>query len=126
MGIWTRQYQPDGTRRWVSVRDNQAIIAWLQNALLLQLGESPFWADWGLPVTQMLVTQVWPDYYVHMTKQRFEDYFTSLRITRDTAQDSAEPSYTISALFADGSSYHSGQQQFNQRFSQTGPFHGTK
>lgn len=122
MRVWTRQHQSDGTRRWVAASSNQATIAWLQNALLLQLGESPFWADWGLPVTRTLVSQIWPDYYVNMTQQRFADYFASLLITHETDPPDDNPAYRISAIFPDGTPWHNGASQFNQNFSQTGPY----
>lgn len=122
MRVWTRQHQPDGTRRWIAVDGNQAQIAWLQNALLLQLGESPFWADWGIPVTRTLVSQIWPDYYVNMTQQRFVDSFSSLQITRDPADNDDNPTYRIAAILPDGTFWDSGKNQFNQSYSQTGPF----
>lgn len=122
MRIWTRQHQPDGTRRWVAVDRNQATIAWLQNALLLQLGESPFWADWGIPVNKTLVSRIWPDYYMTLTQERFADYFASLTITQDPNPADDNPTYRITALFPDGTPWQNGQTQFNQSFSQTGSF----
>lgn len=125
MRVWTRQHQPDGTQQWKSVDNKQASIAWLQNALLLQLGESHFWADWGLPVTQNIVTQIWPDYYVNLTQNRFSDYFASLRITHDSTSTEDNPVYQVAAIFPDGTTYQNGKKSFNQSFSQTGPFHGS-
>ncbi|MXV44309.1 hypothetical protein GS501_04520 [Saccharibacter sp. 17.LH.SD] len=120
MRVWTRQHQPDGSRHWVAVDGDQAIIAWLQNALLLQLGESPFWVDWGIPITQTLLTQVWPDYYTTMTQQRFAGYFASLTIIREPQSDN--PAYRINAILPDGTTWQSGKNKFNQSFSQTGPY----
>ncbi|UMM63143.1 hypothetical protein [Aristophania vespae] len=124
MRVWTRQFQSDGTRKWVAVTGNQAIIAWLQNNLLLQLGESPFYADKGLPVTQSLISRIWPDYYLNQLQEFFRDYVSTIQITRDTSVVNDGLSYKILVIFKDGSLWTQGLDQFNQSFSQTGPYHG--
>lgn len=122
MRVWTRVRQSDGTRRWQAVDGDQANIAWLQNALLLQLGEAPFNAEWGLPIRDTLVTQVWPDYYVNLTKQRFRDTFPMLQITRERNGKQADLGYSVRALLNDGTLYSSKKDAFNQTYSQTGPW----
>ncbi|QDH14162.1 hypothetical protein E3E12_08125 [Formicincola oecophyllae] len=127
MRVWTRQWQPGGKRRWVATTGNQALIAWLQNALLLELGESPFHVDWGIPVTNSLVTRIWPTFYLEQTVGRFRDYFASLQVAPTAGADTENgpPDYTISAIFTDGTPYPSQASHFNQTFSQTGPSDGT-
>ncbi|WP_077395442.1 hypothetical protein [Bombella intestini] len=122
MRVWTRVHQPDGRRVWKAVTGDQGNIAWLQNALLLQLGESPFWADWGIPVQQTLVSRVWPDYYLNLTQRRFRDIFPSLQITRKDGGNGADPVYDISVILNNGTLYSSARQSFNQDYSQTGPW----
>lgn len=122
MKIWTRKWQEDGTRKWIEVTGNQAIIAWLQNVLLLQLGEEPFYADWGIPVTQTLANRYWPDYYLNLIQQRFADQVSFIKITPERSDNDpgTEPLYSISIIFNDGTFWNS-QNKFNQSFSQTGP-----
>ncbi|GBQ07532.1 hypothetical protein [Saccharibacter floricola] len=122
MRVWTRIKQPDGSRRWQAVDGDEANIAWLQNALLLQLGEAPFSTDWGIPVSQTLVTRIWPDYYLNLTQERFRETFPMLQITRQQNDSNPNPSYVIRALLNDGTVYSNAKNAFNQEHSQTGPW----
>lgn len=49
----------------------------------LNLGESPFFANWGIPAYASVVTQVHPDFYITLMQQRFAGYFMSLNIQRN-------------------------------------------
>ena len=49
--------------------------------LRLQLGESPFYANYGIPAQQSVVQQIHPDYYVARTQAQFAPFFASLSIT---------------------------------------------
>lgn len=86
--VWGRETQSDGTRTWVAFEtddngyDDMPNFIWLQNALLLNTNESPFYADWGIPVQRTLATSVYPDYYTAQTQQRFSQYFPSCSISR--------------------------------------------
>lgn len=90
--VWGR-VASNGTRKWQAFEtdsngyDDAPNIIWLQNALLLNLNESPFYADWGIPIQQTLATSVFPDYYTSKTQQRFSAYFPSVVITRVSASD---------------------------------------
>lgn len=77
---------PAGT--WVEVdttpdgfNDGVFITTLIQN-LKLVLGESPFFGEFGIPSEQAVAQQVFPDYYVTLTQQRFSAYFASLSIGR--------------------------------------------
>lgn len=50
--------------------------------LRLSLGESPFFANYGIPAQQSVVTQVFPDFYVAQTQQQFAPYFASIMLSR--------------------------------------------
>lgn len=70
MRTWGRQYAKDGTYQWVEVTtdpngfsDNLWLTTLVQ-ALKLNLGESPFYANLGIPQYQTIMTQVMPSYYV--------------------------------------------------------------
>lgn len=83
---------------WVAVEtdangnnDNVYITALLQ-CLLLNLNESPFYGDWGIPAHPSVIQQVFPDYYVSLIQQRFAPYFASLLITK---LPSATPTYRV-------------------------------
>lgn len=94
---------PAGT--WVEVttdpngfNDAVFITTLIQN-LKLELGESPVYGDFGIPSEQAVAQQVFPDYYVALTQQRFAGYFSSLVIGR-TADD--PQTYDVSLITNQG------------------------
>jgi hypothetical protein len=81
--------QPAGYPYWQEVSTDPATgsddLVWivtLCQSLLLNLGESPFYAQYGIPAEQSVIQQVWPDYYVARTQQLFAQYFASLIVSR--------------------------------------------
>lgn len=50
--------------------------------LLLNLGESPFWGNRGIPAHPSVVQQIAPDYYTMLMQQRYAQFFLSLIITK--------------------------------------------
>jgi hypothetical protein len=68
--------------------------------LRLNLGESPFWGDYGIPAQQAVATQVFPDIYVAQTQTQFAPYFASLSIKR--VLGSFPPAYTVNAVCFSG------------------------
>lgn len=88
MRVWGRVTNEDGTKTWVEVSTdpaglNDAVhITWLAQVIKLNLGESPFYGNWGIPAQQSVVTQIFPDFYVWQTQRRFAGLFGSLTVTR--------------------------------------------
>jgi hypothetical protein len=106
MRTWGRTYDEQGKATWVVVQtdavgynDNVYLTALCQ-VLKLNLNESPFFANYGIPAIQTVVTQVFPDFYVMQTQQQFAQYFASLTITRVPNVDS--PQYNIVAVTHSG------------------------
>lgn len=62
--------------------DDAVWITTLIQCLKLNLGESPFYANYGLPAHQAVIQQVFPDYYVALTQKQFAQYFASLIISK--------------------------------------------
>lgn len=54
----------------------------LVQALRLNLGESPFYANYGIPAKASLIQQIAPDFYVSLTRQYFAPYFASLLLAK--------------------------------------------
>jgi hypothetical protein len=85
-------------KQWVEVdtdpggSNDHVYLTALAQALLLNYGESPFYADWGIPAVQSVLSQIIPDVYVTYTQQRFAGCFASLFIVR---LDVPTPSYNI-------------------------------
>ncbi len=102
MRTYGRVTNIDGSRTWVEVStdangyNDNVYLTTLCQVLQLNLGESPFYANFGIPAFQSVVTQVMPDYYVSITQQQFSTYFASLMINR--VPGSFPPVYNIQAI----------------------------
>ena len=106
MRTWGRQYSENGTYQWVEVLpdangyEDNIWLTTLVQALKLNLGESPFYANLGIPQQQTIVTQVYPDFYVSQIQQYFAPRFASLTIFRVPA--SFPPVYQVNAVCHSG------------------------
>jgi hypothetical protein len=109
MRAWGRVTDASGNKQWVEVSSDDSgdfSYGWLTTliqTLKLNLGESPFYAQFGIPTQQSIVTQVYPDYYANVTQQQFAGYFASLSISK--VDGAANPTYDIRVIFLNGTSY---------------------
>ena len=90
--------------KWVVVTGtlDDATDVWVTTLIQtakLGLGESPFYAQYGIPAQESIMTQVQPDYYVMNLQQQFSQYFASLIISKE---DGNEPVYNIYVLTKKG------------------------
>jgi hypothetical protein len=79
--------------------NDMVFITTLCQVLALNLNESPFYATYGIPQVQTILQQIYPDYYVALTQQRFAPQFASLQITRAR---SFEPLYNVNVTTHQG------------------------
>ena len=92
-GVWTEvSTDAQGNNDYV-------YITTLIQVLLLNLNESPFYADYGIPAQRSVVTQIFPDYYVVVTQKKFAPYFSSLQISKQSAP---MPTYLINLVTKQG------------------------
>ncbi|MFW0766686.1 hypothetical protein ACN0IV_12685 [Trabulsiella odontotermitis] len=109
MRTWGRVTDANGNKEWVSVETDEngdESYVWLTTliqTLKLGLGESPFYAQYGIPAQQSIIQQIHPDYYVNMTQQQFSGYFSSLTITK--VDSALNPTYNVSVVFFNGVSH---------------------
>ena len=102
-----RTYGRDANKVWQVVETDAAgyeDAVWLTTlcqVFLLNLNESPFFADWGIPAVQSVIQQVQPDYYVARIQQQFSQYFASLIIAKVPA--ATDPTYRVSVVTSQGS-----------------------
>ena len=75
--------------------NDQVYITTLIQVLKLNLGESPFYANYGIPARQSVVQQIFPDYYVSYVQQQFSPYFASLTISRVSE---SPPTYQVNLI----------------------------
>lgn len=105
MRTYGRDYNADGTYQWVEVTTdangyNDAVyVTTLIQVLKLVLGESPFWANYGIPAGQSVLQQVPPDFYVARTQQQFSPFFANLAIAK---LSSNPPTYQVNILTHQG------------------------
>ena len=101
MRTWGRN--PAG--QWVEVTtdangNNDAVyLTTLIQCLKLGLGESPFYANYGIPAQQSVLTQIFPDFYTYQTQSQFNQYFVSLTVQKVS---SPTPTYDINVVTHSG------------------------
>jgi hypothetical protein len=108
--IWGRSYAEDGTYTWEKVETNSyetfdyGYVTQLIQVLKLSLGESPFYANYGIPAQKSVMTQIFPDIFVTQTQQQFSPYFATLLVGKE--QNSATPIYNVNITFFNGTKYN--------------------
>jgi hypothetical protein len=96
--VYGRVYDELGNATWVEITtdpnglNDYVYVTALIQCLKLNLNESPFWGNWGIPAKPSVVQQVAPDYYTMIMQERFAPYFMSLIISR-VSPDPADPQY---------------------------------
>lgn len=108
MRTWGRSPTNSGPN-WVEVTTDAAgfndavYLTTLCQVLLLNLGESPFYGNYGIPAQQSVLTQIYPDYYVAMTQRQFAQYFASLSISKGAIRpNSVELIYNVAVTTQQG------------------------
>ncbi len=106
MRIYGRTYDSLGNPTWVVVETDAAgnndacYLTALAQVLKLNLGESPFYAQAGIPAQQSVITQVYPDFYAMMIQAQYSAYFAALTILR--VPQSNPPLYNVQAVTHQG------------------------
>lgn len=105
MRTWGR-ITVNGVKQWVEVStdpngaNDMVYVTTLVQVLRLNLGESPFYSNVGIPGAQSVIQQVFPDYYASITQQLFSPYFASILITRPS--NSYPPTYLVNVTTHQG------------------------
>lgn len=106
MRTYARYVDDAGARKWQEVdtaadgANDMVFLVTLIQVLLLNLGESPFYAQYGIPAKPSVDQQIWPDFYTARTQQQFSPYFASLIITKQTGV--TDPTYRVSIVTNQG------------------------
>lgn len=97
---------PDGPKKWVVVETdangfNDAVrLTALIQTLKLNLSESPFWANFGIPARESVMQQIAPDFYVSFIQQYYSKFFAALTIAR--VPDATTPTYDLFVITHSG------------------------
>ena len=107
MRVWGRIGQVNGQGgTWTAVTtdangyNDAPLLTALCQYLKLNLYESPFYANAGIPAQQTVVTQVFPDYYAAAAQTAYSSAFAALAITR--VPFSNPPVYQVNPVFHPG------------------------
>ena len=86
---------------WVEIDDpNYIQLATLAQTLRLTEGESPFYANYGIPSHDSVMSQIAPDAAVARTQSQYGQYFANLNINKESGI--LTPTYNITAVFLNG------------------------
>lgn len=102
-----RTYDAYGVPTWVVVKTdakgfNDAVyLTTLIQCLKLSIGESPFYANYGIPAQRSIIQQVFPDFYVAKTQSQFSQYFANLIIAKVSSR--LNPTYNVNVVTHQGS-----------------------
>ena len=94
-----------GTLVWQEVdtdasgNNDLVYLTTLAQTLKMNLGESPFFANYGIPARESVIQQIFPDYYVSITQQQFAPYFASLLVARTSTNP---PTYRVNVTTHQG------------------------
>lgn len=97
-----------GQKIWITVTTdaagyNDAVwITTLAQTLKLNLGESPFFANYGIPAHASVLQQIQPDFYMAYTQQQFAQYFASLILAKVPTPPNGDPVYQINVVTQQG------------------------
>jgi hypothetical protein len=95
-------------KKWVVVEtdangfNDMVYLTNMIQVIRLNLHESPFFSNWGIPAHASVMTQIAPDYYLNLIQQRFAQYFMSLVLTnlpnRFDERGAPEPAYQFNVI----------------------------
>lgn len=98
---------PD-VKQWVEVDtdengfDDMVWLTTVIQTIKLNLGESPFYADYGIPAHASVMSQIAPDTYLSRIQQQYAPYFLSLIISKQPDKPDERgipsPSYLVSVI----------------------------
>jgi hypothetical protein len=87
---------PKGPLKWLVVETTQqgfnddCYIVALAQTLKLNVNESPFWGNYGIPAHQSIMQQIVPDFYILQAQQFYSRFFASLLVTKVADQPTPE------------------------------------
>lgn len=101
-----RTYGKNANGQWIEVLETSYIwLATLAQTLRLNEKESPFYANYGLPAHDSVMSQTAPTVAINRTQSQYAPYFANLSVTKNEL--ATQPTYNISAVFQDGTIFQS-------------------
>lgn len=83
---------------------NDAVyVTTLIQCFKLNLNESPFYGQFGIPAKEAVIQQVLPDFYVYFMQQYFSQFFASLTVAKLPLGFPPVPTYRVNITTQAGS-----------------------
>ena len=113
MRTYGRVYDPiTKAQTWVEIStdanggNDYVYVTALAQTLKLNLNESPFYGNFGIPARTVVAQQLQPDYYISFIQNYYAPQFASLLIAKQAQSlGNNKPVYNISAMRNNGSLY---------------------
>lgn len=111
MRVYGRTTDELGNKTWRVIQTDSAgnneyvYVTALVQVFKLNLGESPFYANFGIPAKNSIIQQIAPDFYVAFIQMAYTKYFASLIITKAAATFPPRPTYNVSVLMTTGTKF---------------------
>lgn len=86
---------PDGS-------NDMLFVTAMCQTMLLNLNESPIFANWGIPAHQSVLQQLFPDLYITQIQKQYASQFANLTVKRSTLADGITPVYLVTVLTHQG------------------------
>lgn len=103
-----RTYGRNSASIWIEIDtdangfNDDVYLTTVIQTLKLNPGESPFFANHGIPQQQSVAQQIPPDYYAALVQQQYAQYFLSLVIGRSSTYPLA---YHVSIISHQGAKF---------------------
>ena len=104
--VWGRIYDANGNPTWVQVTtdandfNDYVYLTALVQCVKLNLGESLYWSDFGIPAHQSIMQQLPPDYNVSYISRFFMQFFPSVIVTRTAPATISTPRFNLALISA--------------------------
>jgi hypothetical protein len=112
MRVWGRIYDSQRQYTWNAVEtdangfNDEVYLTAFAQVLQLQLNESPFFSQYGIPAFPSVHNQTFPDANVYWLQRKYAENFISLVVTPASTTDihgTVTPAYNVRAVTHKGS-----------------------
>jgi hypothetical protein len=96
---------PNSVGVWVEVQtdaqgfNDAVMLTTLCQVIQLNLNESPFYSNYGIPAKESVQQQIAPDFWLTQIQQQFSPFFASLVLAK---VDQPTPQYIINCITSQG------------------------
>ena len=112
MRAYGRITNPDGSQSWTVIQtdangdSSYVYVVALAQTIKLNLNESPFWANYGIPAKIAVLQQLAPDFFMAKISSFYSQFFASLVLAKQPQPiNDPTPRYKLNIVRRNGSIY---------------------